>query len=383
VIGGRPGRPRLALGLLCLGVLALPVVTTRASRIAPPETRRLGEVLGQPGTALALGTGLLAVAALVFARSPAARTAIALVAGAGLVLGLGTLAGRLAPGLGPYARISPGPGAWALLVALALFFTDAAARLRLGPGGNLLLGAAIFAGLLALLAAPPVANLSLLVEYRNRADSFWSAAARHLLLAGGSFAAALVLGVPLGLVAARRRRFGGPLLGVLTAIQTVPSMAMFGLMILPLGRLAAHAPLAAGLGIRGIGAAPALLALFLYALLPIVGHTVAGLEGAPAATLEAASAIGLDARQRLWGVEFPLALPVILAGARIVLVQNIGLATVGALIGAGGFGVFVFQGIGQTATDLVLLGALPPVALAVMAALVMDALIACLPGARR
>ena len=383
MIGGRTGGTRLALGLFCLGAFALPAVTTRASRIAPPETRRLGEVLGQPWVGLALGAGLLAVAALVFARRPAARAAMALAAGAGLVLGLGVLAGRLAPGLGPYARISPGPGAWVLLAALALFFAEAAARLRLGPGGKLLLGAAVLAGLLALLAAPPVANLSLLVEYRNRADSFRSEAARHLLLAGGSFAAAVVIGVPLGIAAARRRRFGGPLLGALTAIQTVPSMAMFGLMILPLGWLAAHAPLAAGLGIKGIGVAPALLALLFYALPPIVGHTVAGLGGAPAATLEAASAIGLDARRRLWDVELPLALPVILAGARIVLVQNIGLATVGALIGAGGFGVFVFQGIGQTATDLVLLGALPPVALAVMAALVMDALIACLPGARR
>lgn len=90
--------------------------------------------------------------------------------------------------------------------------------------------------------------------------------------------------------------------------------------------------------------------------------------------------MGLDPRQRLWRVEVPLALPVILTGARIVLVQNIGLATVGALIGAGGFGAFVFQGIGQTATDLVLLGALPPVALAALAALIMNALIARVPG---
>ena len=131
------------------------------------------------------------------------------------------------------------------------------------------------------------------------------------------------------------------------------------------------------------GTAPALVGLFLYALLPIVGHTLAGLRAVPAATLDAADAMGLDRTQRLRDVEIPLALPVWLAGARIALVQSIGLATVGALIGAGGFGVFVFQGIGQTASDLVLLGALPPVALAILAALAMDALIGWAEAARR
>lgn len=369
--------------MLGLGALALPMLSVRASRIAPPEARGLAETIGQPGAAIALGTAAAVLVALVLLRAPAARVALSLGGVTGLLLGLGSLAGALAPEVGPYARIAPGPGIWVFLAAMALFFADAAARLPLGAGGRLALGAAIFAGALALLASPAMGSLSLLVEYHNRAASFRDEAARHLMLAFGSFAAALVVGVPLGIVSARRRRLGGPVLGLLTAIQTVPSMAMFGLMIPPLAWLALNVPLAEAAGIRGIGTAPALLGLFLYALLPIVGHTVAGIEGTPPAVLEAASGIGLDARQRLWRVEIPLALPVILTGARIVLVQNIGLTTVGALIGAGGFGVFVFQGIGQTASDLVLLGALPPVALAVMAALVMDAVIAALPGARR
>jgi osmoprotectant transport system permease protein len=100
-----------------------------------------------------------------------------------------------------------------------------------------------------------------------------------------------------------------------------------------------------------------------------------GLGQVPAAGVDAARGMGLSARQRLTQIELPLALPVILTGIRIVLVQNLGLATVAALIGGGGFGTFVFQGIGQTAIDLVLLGAIPTVALAFMAAVILDAVI--------
>src|SRR5690606_167842 len=150
---------------------------------------------------------------------------------------------------------------------------------------------------------------------------------------------------------------------------------LFGLLIVPIGWIALHVPGAHEIGIRGIGAAPAFVALFLYSLLPVAANTVIGLLGVPEATREAARGMGMTPWQRLRDVEFPLALPVILTGVRIVLVQNIGLATIAALIGGGGFGVFVFQGIGQTAMDLVLLGALPTVALAFAAAVLMDAAI--------
>ena len=129
------------------------------------------------------------------------------------------------------------------------------------------------------------------------------------------------------------------------------------------GTLAAAWPLAAALGIRGIGAAPAVVALFLYSLLPIVANTVAGLRRVSHTAVEAARGMGMTSAQVLTGIELPLALPVILTGVRVVLVQNIGMVTVAALIGGGGLGTFVFQGIGQTAIDLVLLGAIPIVAL--------------------
>lgn len=145
--------------------------------------------------------------------------------------------------------------------------------------------------------------------------------------------------------------------------------------MVPLGLLAAHLPLAAALGISGIGPAPALVALFLYALLPIVSSVVVGIDRVDPGVVEAAAAMGMTRRQRVLDIELALALPVILAGLRIVLVQNVGLAAVAALIGGGGFGTFIFQGLGQAATDLVLLGALPTIALAFVISVLFDAAI--------
>jgi len=134
--------------------------------------------------------------------------------------------------------------------------------------------------------------------------------------------------------------------------------------------------------VHGIGAAPAFVALFLYSLLPMAANTVVGLDQVPAEVVDAASGMGMTGRQRLFSVELPLALPVILTGVRIVLVQNIGLATIAALIGGGGFGVFVFIGLGQTAPDLILLGAVPTVLLAFAAAIILDATIELVTKAR-
>jgi osmoprotectant transport system permease protein len=158
-------------------------------------------------------------------------------------------------------------------------------------------------------------------------------------------------------------------------VQTIPSIALFGMLIAPLGWLAMRLPVLGAIGVQGIGAAPAFIALFLYALLPMVATTLIGLTQVPRDVVDAARGMGLSGRQMLFQIELPLARSVILTGIRIVLVQNIGLATIAALIGGGGFGVFVFQGIGQTASDLILLGAIPTVVLALGAAVVMDAVI--------
>jgi osmoprotectant transport system permease protein len=292
-----------------------------------------------------------------------------------LFIAIGVAGKFLTPAADTISRTSPGTGFWLLTLAFGLMSADAIARLRLKPWTRLALLAAAAIGIALLLLSGIWSDLSVLREYANRADSFWREAATHVWLALGSLVAAMIVGIPLGIFCHRVPRLRAAVLNVLNAVQTIPSIALFGLLIAPLAWVAATVPGATAIGIAGIGAAPALLALFFYSLLPVVANTVVGLAGVPAAANDAARGMGMTDRQRLWTIELPLAFPVILTGIRIVLVQNIGLATIAALIGGGGFGVFVFQGIGQTAMDLVLLGAVPTVALAFAAGVALDAVV--------
>ncbi len=176
----------------------------------------------------------------------------------------------------------------------------------------------------------------------------------HLLLVAISTALAVFVGVPLGLALARRPRLARPVLGFAGVVQTIPSLALFGLLIpLPL--------------LGGIGARTAIVALVVYALLPILRNTYAGIRSVDPAIVEAATGLGMTTGQRLWLVELPLALPVVLAGVRIATVVSIGLATIAAAIGAGGLGVLIYRGIATVDNRLILAGALPAAVLALAA----------------
>lgn len=361
--------------LIGIALFAAPFATYRATRIASGEPRLLVEALPFAMATLVVLVALAVAVGAVLVREPLGRLGSAVIGLAILLPSLGLSAGFLTPAGNTFARVSPSWGFWLLTLMFSLLAVDALARMRLGPYGRL---GALAVGLsaLGLLLFSGIWNdLSILKEYGTRADTFWREARQHLALAFGSMAAACLIGIPLGIAGHRLKRVRSALLQALGVVQTIPSIALFGLLMAPLGALAASVPLAAALGIRGIGAAPAFIALFLYALFPIVANTVAGLDQVPATAVDAARGMGMSKSQQLAQVEMPLALPVILAGIRIVLVQNLGLATVAALIGGGGFGTFVFQGIGQTAIDLVLLGAIPTVVLSFAASIVLDALV--------
>ncbi|WP_201859772.1 ABC transporter permease [Microvirga soli] len=362
-------------GLIALALFASPFVTYRANRIVSGEGRLLVDALPPAGALVTIAVVLGVALCAALARKPLVRLAAASLGLCVIFPAVGFSAGFVTPAGNTFARVSPAIGFWLLALAFALLATDALTRLRLGPWGRLA-ALSIAAGALALLLLSGAWNdLSLMKEYANRAESFWREARQHLWLALGSMGAACLVGLPLGLASHRVPALRNAILQGLGIVQTIPSIALFGILIAPLGYLAANVPLAAALGIRGIGAAPAFIALFLYSLLPVVANTMAGLSQVPADVIEAARGMGLSPRQRLAQIELPLAFPVILAGIRIVLVQNLGLATIAALIGGGGFGTFVFQGIGQTAIDLVLLGAIPTVALSFAAAIILDAII--------
>ena len=367
--------PGLLFGALGLAALLTPFMTLAANRIVAGDGIMAWN-LAEPSAVL---PGLAAVLLGLALGLPADLTKVRL---AGAVLGLAGLlwlavqgAPALLDGAGEYARVSPAVGFWFLLVILILLMADALAAMS--PGA--LMRGAVLAAVLGVLAiilwSGTLSDLSVLKEYASRRDAFGNELMRHLGLAFGSLGAAAVIGFPLGVLCHRRAHLGGAILPVLSFLQTIPSLAMFGLMIPILGWVGDTVPGAQAIGIAGIGFAPAYLALVLYSLLPVVGNTVAGLAASPPAALEAARGMGMTPGQRLLRVELPLGLPIILTGLRIVLVQNIGLAVIAGLIGGGGFGTFVFQGLNQTATDLILLGALPTVALALVSAIVMDILV--------
>ena len=183
--------------------------------------------------------------------------------------------------------------------------------------------------------------------------------AEHLWLVGVSMLLAIMVGVPLGILLTRRPKWKALVLGSTNVVQTIPSLALFGL-LLPLPWLGARADRLA------------IVALALYALLPIVRNTYVGIVGISAAVREAAIAMGLTSGQLLWHVELPLAMPVLLSGVRVAAVITIGVATIAAAIGAGGLGEFIFRGIAMVDNGVILAGAIPAAVMALAADLVLS-----------
>lgn len=275
-----------------------------------------------------------------------------------------------APNAQSIARTSFGGAFWILAALAWLAASDAISRLGLKSGWRLAANAAVILPVVTMIMTGALNQLSLLREYTNRKDVFDAALLQHVQLVMTSLALALLVGVPLGIASVRNgklmRKLRSPLFATLSIIQTIPSIALFGLLMAPLALLAASVPVLAEWGIKGVGVTPAVIALMLYSLLPVVRSSAAGLDQVPRPVVDAALGMGLSPRQIFWQVEVPLALPVLLAGLRVATVQIIGMAVVAALIGAGGFGAIMFQGLSGGALDLVLLGVVPVVAMALL-----------------
>ncbi|WP_167620103.1 ABC transporter permease [Paracoccus ravus] len=367
-------RPATVFAILVGLGLWLPLVQFKPNRIAAGEGIRLDQALaGGPVIALAV-LGLL-VLSCIWRMPDRMRIVLALAGMAGSLVVLGHAARSLSVEAGNLARLAPASGFWLMLLGFSLMLADGVARLGPSlPARWLILGLVLVAGF-GILASGMLDQISVMREYATRRAAFLHEAKRHLQLAFGSLGLALLVGLPLGTGIYMMRRLRGPVLAALNILQTIPSLALFGIMLPLLAWLAATLPAAGRWGVSGIGAFPALIALFLYALLPVVSNTLSGLETVPRATREAAVGLGMTRWQVLGQVLIPLALPSLIAALRIVLVQNIGLAVIAGLIGGGGFGTFVFQGLNQMAMDLVLLGTLPTIALALLAGIVLDLLI--------
>jgi len=186
---------------------------------------------------------------------------------------------------------------------------------------------------------------------RENPDRVWELLLQHLRLTGWSVLIAMLIGIPLGILVTRVRWLEGPVINTTGVLYTIPSLALFVILI----------------PYTGLGVRTATIALVLYSLLAIVRNTAAGIDSVSPATLDAARGMGMTGSQRLLLVELPLAVPVIIVGIRIATVSNIGIATIAAVIGAGGLGRLIFDGMRALDNDRILAGALVTSALAIVA----------------
>ncbi|OGO97780.1 MAG: hypothetical protein A3E00_13690 [Curvibacter sp. RIFCSPHIGHO2_12_FULL_63_18] len=377
----RRSNPVLALcvALALAAAWALPFVRVAPNRLLSGEPVFVMDLLQGLGACLVAAL-LLALAMAAVQAQRRATHGLVLAAMAAALAGLWLLAGAHAQHVAhtesSLHRTALGAGFWTLAGLAWLVALDAVARLRLGTLARLAVLTAAALPLLAVLGMGQ--DLSIAQEYTNRSDVFGAAVLRHLQIVLLSIVPAVAMGVPLAWAMVRAPRLRQALFPVLNVIQTIPSIALFGLLMAPLAWAAAQAPVLGQMGISGVGLAPAVLALLLYALLPIVRSTLAGLEQVPVAVTTSARAMGMAPWQVLWQVELPLALPVLLVGLRTAVVQTTGLAAVTALVGAGGLGHIMFDGLFSAANELVMLGVLPIVLLAVLADALFKALAALL-----
>ncbi len=359
--------------LAACGIIGLPFVRSAPNRMMTGEPVGLWQVLTtSPSTVhwlmgavllLCLLTSVLKASRVILWLQVFATCALVVL----LLAVAGTYAQHVALTQSDIARTSLGGAFWALLVLAWLMAADALQRLGTGLLMRVALLATVLAVVVWLLAAGAGDALSIMKEHANRADTFAAAVLRHLQIVLFALVPTLCIGLPLGWWVHRQASANAAVFPVLNIIQTIPSIALFGLLMAPLALLAATFPQLARAGISGVGMAPGVIALVLYSLLPVVRGTLAGLQQVPQAVVDAARGMGMSSLQIAAQVQLPLALPVLLSGIKTATIAAIGMATITALIGAGGLGAIMFEGLFSSAQDLVLLGVVPIVGLAVLA----------------
>ncbi len=371
-----PDRVALTGTIVGLSALLLSWLILKPNRLAVGTSLNLWESLGG-GAAVAIV--MLWLVCLVLSLGEVKRSHRIVVGfSANLVLILtfilvGLASNRLLQGEAAIARVSLGTGFWVTLAgAYTVIF---AARRHLDDRRtwrNLVSwsGLSVFA---ILLSVGWLNKVSVMEEFSGYQQRFVQELLQHIRLFGISGAIGTVIGIPLGIWATRNKYAERPVFFTTSMVQTIPSLALFGLLIAPLSALSFAFPVLRDIGIRGVGVAPAIIALAIYSLLPIVRNTYVGIRQVDPAVIDAGLGMGMTRWQVFCRVEVPLAAPLVLEGVRTAFVQAVGLTTVAALIGAGGLGWFVFRGIGQAAPDLIILGAIPVIILALIVDAIMRA----------
>ena len=350
IVGGDPSSAVSALGfagwvaliLMLLAGLAAPALWSGRREGKAGEKGVWTRVRGFSGVV----RGLLATAALLL-----------------LLAETGRVASEFAAGQSPAARTSFGWGFYVFLFALFLVLYAASADTP-SRSGRIVIGLAPLLGVVLLAAFGALSELGIVREWSLTRDTFVPELTRHLFYALGATIGAIIFGVPLGIWAARSKKAETVIMGALSLGQVLPVLAFVGIMIPVLGSLSDRVPPLEALGISGIGWAPVMVVLFIYALFPVTRNTLVAIQQLDPGVLDSAKGMGMGRWRSLKEVELPLAFPVVLAGIRIALVQSTAGAIIAAFVGGGGLGTIMFMGLEQTSMDLVLVGVIPIVVLA-------------------
>lgn len=361
----------VSLSLFCLTILVqcfLPLLGVAPNRIIRPASLFYSDCYTNP--VLISNTLLqLFLLALILLPPTKLRLLLMLAVCALLTFSLSLFCAQFAEQgtqLSQRTRFSFGGGFWLLTLLWLLIGLDRLQQCVSVFWQKTTLGLCMSLPLTLLFMSNYVTHLSLVQEYYANIDTFQQAFAEHLSIVALTLLFTLPIAFLLGTSCHSFPQFGLVCLHALGLLQTIPSIALFGLLLEPLALLSRAYPWLSQVGIKGIGIAPAVIALILYSLLPVVRGIVTGLDEISAQTLDAASGLGMKNYQLLINVKLPLALPVILSGVRVMCVQTIGLTMVAALIGAGGFGAIMFRGLANSALDLTLLGVMPVVMMAMI-----------------
>ena len=353
-------------------------LTLKPNRLAAGTSLSLWDSFGWGGTAL-ITIFWLVILVLSFFKDAKIRSLYSGIIGnlilVAIIALIGLNADRLLINQSSLVRVSLSSGIWLSWLAIFIILFTSRRGLNNEP---LLQNIISFTGLVVAISwmgAGWLDNIALLQEYMAQKERLLQELQTHIWLFSGSVLVGMLIGVPLGIWASQSRRAARPIFILANIAETIPSLALFGILIAPLSALSQAFPVLGELGIHGIGTAPALIALIIYSLLPIIQNTYSGLHQLDPSVIDAGFGVGMSRSGVLISIRLPLAAPFIVEGIRTAAVQAVGNTAIAALIGAGGLGQLIFQGLGQADSDLILLGSIPVIILALVVDIIMKTMV--------
>ena len=373
-------RDRVALtgSIIGLTSLLLGWLTLKPNRLAEGISLGLQESVGETSALAIAGLWLICLGLSMVKWTRLRGIALGITGNAITILTfvlLGLASSQLLEMEPSQARVSLSTGVWVSLAGAYVIIYTARKQLDDNRIWRNLVSWSSPMVLAILLSSGWLDNVSILQEFSGYQQRFLQELLQHVRLFSISVAIATAIGIPLGVWSTRNRYAEKPVFFITNIVQTIPGLALFGLLIAPLSALSFAFPVLRDIGIRGVGVAPAIIALTIYSLLPVVRNTYVGIRQVEPAQIDAGLGMGMSRWQVFRRVEVPMAAHLVLEGVRTASVQAVGLTTIAALIGAGGLGWFVFRGIGQAAPDLIILGAIPITILALLVDAIMRTLI--------